>query len=290
MKQFKHPPLLFFLAALLIAACGPRTTAPNTNSQESAPRVEAAAAETPAEGLPASDLVACRPAQGETANIDTARLFVEYNATDEDLGIHGGFDADGWSELCIYAPNGDQILGVKPQSQLGDLTVATIFFEGREPEISEFSFDDLAANFPEGQYAMRALSFDGMKLAGSATFSHNYPAPPTITSPELAEDAETAGDALVSTADLVIEWEDVTETVDGRPVAITGYEVIVTKEEHDDPHGFSRPIFDVHVPPDRRALSVPAEFLEPGTVYELEVLALEESGNQTITVGFFETG
>ncbi len=31
------------------------------------------------------------------------------------------------------------------------------------------------------------------------------------------------------------------------------------------------------------------EFLEPDTVYELEVLALEESGNQTITVGFFMT-
>ena len=35
--------------------------------------------------------------------------------------------------------------------------------------------------------------------------------------------------------------------------------------------------------------AVPVEFLEPDTVYELEVLALEESGNQTITVGFFKT-
>ena len=70
---------------------------------------------------------------------------------------------------------------------------------------------------------------------------------------------------------------------------ITGYEVIVTKENHDDPHGFSRPIYDVHVRPGVNALSVPTEFLEPGTVYELEVLALERSGNQTITVGFFVT-
>ena len=31
------------------------------------------------------------------------------------------------------------------------------------------------------------------------------------------------------------------------------------------------------------------EFLEPNTVYELEVLALERSGNQTISVGFFMT-
>ena len=78
-------------------------------------------------------------------------------------------------------------------------------------------------------------------------------------------------------------------TVDGEPVKITGYEVIVTKEVPDDPHGFSRPTYDVHVPARVNALSVPAEFLEPHTVYELEVLALEQSGNQTISVGFFKT-
>ena len=65
--------------------------------------------------------------------------------------------------------------------------------------------------------------------------------------------------------------------------------MIVTKEDHDDPHGFSQPIYDVHVPADLTALSVPSEFLESDTVYELEVLALEASGNQTISVGFFVT-
>ena len=43
------------------------------------------------------------------------------------------------------------------------------------------------------------------------------------------------------------------------------------------------------VPADRNALAVPEEFLEAGTEYELEVLALEVSGNQTISVSFFET-
>ncbi|MGH9112920.1 MAG: hypothetical protein ACRDZN_11590, partial [Acidimicrobiales bacterium] len=72
-----------------------------------------------------------------------------------------------------------------------------------------------------------------------------------------------------------------TETVTGEPVTISGYEVIITKELEDDPHGFSRPTYDVHVPPTQHRLSVPKEFLEAGTVYELEVLALERSGNQT---------
>lgn len=80
-----------------------------------------------------------------------------------------------------------------------------------------------------------------------------------------------------------------TQTTEGGPVTITGYEVIITKEVEDDPNGYSRPTFDVHVPPSANSLSVPVEFLEPGTVYEIEVLALEVSGNQTITVGFFMT-
>ena len=80
-----------------------------------------------------------------------------------------------------------------------------------------------------------------------------------------------------------------TQTVEGKPVKISGYEVIVTKEQDDDPHGFSRPTYDVHVPPDRNSLSVPAGFLQPGSEYELEVLALEKSGNQTISVSFFKT-
>lgn len=89
--------------------------------------------------------------------------------------------------------------------------------------------------------------------------------------------------------DLAIGWDLVTETVAGGPVNITGYEVIVTKEVDDDPNGFSRPTYDVHVPATANSLRVPAEFLEAGTVYEVEVLALEVSGNQTITVGFFKT-
>jgi hypothetical protein len=36
-------------------------------------------------------------------------------------------------------------------------------------------------------------------------------------------------------------------------------------------------------------MPVPEEFLEDGTEYKFEVLAIEASGNQTITEGAFET-
>jgi len=243
---------------------------------------------TPPENPAAGDTIACTPAQGEADIIATAKLIIEYNSTDGDIGVHGAFDDHGWSELCVYDPNGVQVLAVKPQAQLKDLTMAGIFFESREPPSAEFSFEDLKAKFPEGQYEVRGVTFEGKGLTGFAAFTHDVPVPPTITAPVVA-DEENVEQAVVSTTDLVVAWEDVTKTLDGAPVTITGYEVIITKVEHTDPNGFSRPTYDVHVPADRNTLSVPIEFLEPDTVYELEILALEVSGNQTITVGFFKT-
>src|SRR5688572_10053997 len=140
--------------------------------------------------------------------------------------------------------------------------MAGVFFESREPPATEFSMEDLAAAFPEGKYEVRGMSFDRRVLVGSATFTHDVPAPPTITAPELAEDPERPG-TPVARDGLVVDWEPVTTTVAATPVTITGYEVIVTKEHHDDPHGFSRPVYDVHVPATVNALSVPMEFLEP---------------------------
>ena len=61
----------------------------------------------------------------------------------------------------------------------------------------------------------------------------------------------------------------------------------VTDEEYRDPNALSQPEYDVHVRPDVRSLDVPDGFLEPGKLYEFEVIAIEESGNQTISVGFF---
>jgi hypothetical protein len=238
--------------------------------------------------LPSACTTSPDPRQ-RTTQIATAKLIIEFNSTDDDLGVHGAFDDQGWKTLCVFDPKGKPVLEVGPQGQLRDLTMAGIFFESREPPSSEFSFTDLKAAFPEGQYAVWAESFDGTILVGSATFTHDVPAPPTITSPQIAEDPRGARKNPVSRDDLVIAWDRVTKTVDAGPVNITGYEVIVTKEVADDPHGFSRPTYDVHVPATVNSLSVPREFLEAATVYELEVLALEVSGNQTISVGFFKT-
>ena len=234
----------------------------------------------------------CVAASDETTEIATAKLYIEHNATDEDTGVHGSFDDHGWASLCVYDPNGKQVLAVNPQEQLKDLTMAGIFFESREPPNDEYNIANLIADFPEGEYTISGVTYDGQQLVGAAIFSHAIPAAPEITYPPLAKDEELAEDDdtyEVSTQALTVSWNLVTATINGDPIDITGYEVIITKEVDDDPHGFSRPMFDVHVPANRTTLDVSAAFLQPGTVYELEVLALEKSGNQTISVGFFKT-
>ncbi len=231
---------------------------------------------------PTSDQVTCVPPTGEIVDFPTTKLFFEHNSTDEDTGVHGAFDSSSWSELCVYDPSGVQILAVKPQEQLRNLNMAGIFFESREPPNTEVSIADLMAQFPEGLYEARAVTFDGKGMVGAATFTHDIPAAPVITAPK--EDA-----VVPSTSNLLVKWKPVTQTLSGGPITITGYEVIITKDVDDDPNGFSRPTFDVHLPPSVTRLRVPKEFLEPGSPYELEVLALEVSGNQTITVSFFET-
>jgi hypothetical protein len=268
-----HRLQIVLVLSLTIAACvddgaGSTTSMSQVSSSEAVPSEEAC----PTTGV----------------ELETAKLYIEHNATDADTGVHGVFGGEAWSELCVWDPDGNLILFVDPRSQLDDLTVSDFFFESREPPNDEYTVDDLRSDFPEGEYVVGVTDFEGTAHVGVAVFTHDMPAEPVITTPDLA-DEEEAESVVVDSADLTVTWEPVVETITGDPVSITGYEVILTKVEHEDPNGWSQPVYDVHLGPDATSLSVPEMFLEPGTVYELEVLALEVSGNQTIGLGFFTT-
>jgi hypothetical protein len=217
-----------------------------------------------------------------------ARLYIEHNATDQDTGVHGMFDQEGLTEACLQKPDGTPIMLVDPKNRLNKLGINQFFFESREPPAEEYSIADLKADFPEGQYRISGIDFKGKRRVGTALFTHAIPAPPEIVSPTVVPE-EKADQNTVSPSGLTVRWRQVRQTLDGRPVDISGYEVIVTRVNFNDPNSLSRPEYDVHVPPERTELAVPAGFLQPGTLYELEILALEDSGNQTISVGFFTT-
>ncbi|MGH3476901.1 MAG: fibronectin type III domain-containing protein [Nocardioidaceae bacterium] len=65
-------------------------------------------------------------------------------------------------------------------------------------------------------------------------------------------------------------------------VEIVSYQVIVEREN-------PLRVFSVDLPATTTSVTIPAEFLEPGTQYKVEVLAIEASGNQTITEVEFTT-
>ena len=238
-------------------------------------------------GVTGGDVSVECPTDGE--EWEDAKLYVEHNATDEDTGVHGFFGGEAWSVLCLTDPSGTQILVADPQEQFDRLAISDLFFESREPPNDEFPIDRIRDDFPEGDYTVAGIDFEGTARVGIARFTHSIPAPPTIVAPDLVPDFEEADPPVIPVSGLTVEWEEVTETIDGDAVSITGYEVIITDEEAEDPDGFTRPEFDVHVPGDQSSLTVPDDFLRPGTLYELEVLAIEDSGNQTIALGFFTT-
>ena len=218
---------------------------------------------------------------GPSVRLPATKLFIEHNSTDEDTGVHGLFDGVDWKNLCIYDPRGRLIMEVEPQRQMRTQSISGIFFESAEPPNEQVPIETILARFPEGQYAVRGRARDGRRLTGAAVFTHDIPAGPGIIYPQ--------DGATVPATNLTVMWNHVTTTIDGEPINRTGYQVIITKNVPDDPNGFSRPVFDVHVLPSVTSLSVPNQFLEAGTEYELEVLVLEVSGNQTLTSLFFET-
>lgn len=202
------------------------------------------------------------------AKFEATRIFIEYNSTDNDLGFHVFLDAEEWRSVRIVNPAGVTIFDVTGKGPYGNLGLSELFTEGAEPTLDDFPLDKLLALFPEGKYRFIGVTPAGARLAGTATLSHAVPAGPVVSS-------EVDGD------DVTIRWESVTGPPAGFPqeaIKIVGYQVIV------DP-------FQVTLPASSTQVTLPREFvqsLDPGQ-HGFEVLAIDASGNQTITAGSFET-
>ena len=209
---------------------------------------------------------------------DDVRLIIEFNSSDEDVGVQFFLDVDSWQSVRIFNPAGKEIFDARAKSSLLNQGGGTeMFVESQEPTIDELSLEEFFEIFPEGTYRFAGRTPDGAPLTGEAEFSHDIPAGPEIVLPVVSEDACAENVPIP----VVIDWNDVTSTIDGGPITVEAYEVIV---EHDDLN------FDVVMSADAgTSLAIPAELLEPGTEYAFEVLAVAENGNQTITETCFVT-
>ena len=205
------------------------------------------------------------------ARLDEAEIYMEINATDGDAGIQVFLDGEGWKRMKIFDPDGRKVLDFKARGNVGLQGVTELFFESAEPSFDEQPFEDFLALFPPGLYRFRGTTTEGDKLNGKARLTHQIPDAPVQISP--------ADGAAVDPDDAVFTWDPVADPPGSEIVA---YQVVVECEEPD----FK--VLDVFVDPDVSSLTVPPEFIEGGEECKWEVLAIEDSGNQTISETEFE--
>lgn len=220
----------------------------------------------------------------ETFALKDAKLLIEHNATDEDTGFQGFADGDPWDVLEIAGPAGAIVL-VNSEGTFEGFGLTELFFETSEPENAEVPIPDVLARLPEGQYTFTAMMVDGSSSSMTTMFTHRIPAGPELLTP-------ADGEEDVDPQNVIVAWSPVTETFDGSTeINIVGYQVIVEIiEEPLNTEGFAGSLFSAHVPSSITSVTIPSEFMEAGKAYEYEVLAIEESGNQTLSSAEFFTG
>jgi hypothetical protein len=213
-----------------------------------------------------------------------AKLNIEHNATDEDTGFQGFIDSEGWRRLDVRGPGGT-VLTFQGRGSLAKLGVTELFFETVEPENAEVPIARMLAKLPEGRYTIAGAAQENGKslgrTSGTALLTHDIPAGPKLVSP--------AEGARVPVRGVVARWQPVTKTITGEPVTIIAYQLIVEKDTKPHRHMIGKLGLSIYVPRSVTSIAVPDGFLEPRTTYMWEVLAIERSGNQTLSSGSFRT-
>lgn len=234
---------------------------------------------------------------------EVAEVFFELNDTDGDLGIHALVDGEPCKRLQIEDAAEKRILAVGVRGRLRRQGLTEIFFESAEPPFDELPPETFFARFPEGTYEIEGVSLDGIEIESETEITHAMPAPPVptvngVAAAEQCDDEEPGYDAPVIIADeYVIAWNPVSRThpvlgfpQDSDDIVIINYQVVVEAElETPDGEEFTS-IFSVILPPDVTEMTVPAEFVEQTDSFKYEVLAREESWNQTAIESCFLTG
>ena len=213
-----------------------------------------------------------------------AKLIIEHNFTDKDTGFQGFIDSEGWQQMEVTGSEG-VVLSFESRGKLGSLGLTELFFETVEPENKEVSIDEMLTKLPAGKYTIKGLTMENGdskgETKGMAWLTHTIPEGPVLLSP--TEGAE------VSVDDLVVSWSPVRKSITGGPVTIIAYQLIIEKDEEPHPHMIGKRGLSMYLPASVTKITVPKGFLESGTSYVWEVLAIEESGNQTLSTGEFKT-
>jgi hypothetical protein len=214
----------------------------------------------------------------QVVQMPDARLKFEINDTDGDGGVQAFIDADPWKRMSIFDPHGRRIFTSTTKGRMAKQGGTELFLESGEPPFDELSLDELLQRFPEGRYRFRGRGLDNEIFVGSTRLTHNLLDGPTLVAP-----LET--DGLQDPDDTTVIWEPV-DPPNGSP--IIGYQVLVVQPE-TGMKALPKISLDVMMPPSATSMAIPPGYLQPDTEYEWEVLAIEKSGNQTLSSSTFTT-
>lgn len=234
--------------------------------------------------------------EGGEIPFDEAHLFFELNNTDGDLGIHALIDGDAWKKLEIEDPRGREILDISVKGRLRRQGLTEIFFESAEPTFDELPPKKFFRRFPAGTYEIEGLTLEGVELESEVEVTHTMPAPPepTVNMEPMAvqcDEDEPGYDASEVSVPVTIAWAPVTMShpdPEGGgagvqppvPVTIHNYQVVIEAELEVDGEEFTS-VLSVILPPGETSMTIPAEFIDLADKFKYEVLAREESYNQT---------
>ncbi|MGQ0641022.1 MAG: hypothetical protein ACT4P6_09685 [Gemmatimonadaceae bacterium] len=188
------------------------------------------------------------------------KLFLEFNSTDNDLGVQLLLDGNDWERIEGSDPRGRQIVEVETGGRLRQLGLTELFWESAEP-----SPEEVLGLIPAGNYAFSGKTVDGERLAGTATLSHNLPPAPQFS---------PSDGAVVDINSFVVMWKAI--------AGLASFQLIV----FDELAGLEL-VADLR--PSITSFRVPTEFLRRGAAYKIEVLAVAMNGNKTITEATVQT-
>src|SRR6185503_9096237 len=237
---------------------------------------------------------ATSPAAAAEQPFKQTNIHFETNASACDMGIQMSFDTDGVTRGAVEDPNEKVVFSFRSVDGMEVTQDITEAFQERveppiidlqsalgcEPTDDAISLTELLATWPAGWYEFDGES-DGVEFEGKARLTHKIPAGPEITAP-------ADGAIVPHDAPLQVTWKKVTSPILPRlgPVEVVGYHVLAVDVTSPTlPPGKTKTSFDADVSKNETSFVVPKQFLEPGRIYELEILATEKGGNQTITEG-----
>ena len=253
----------------------------------------------------------CEDADDDETPFGATVVIIEL--TDNDIELQVFADAFDWKRLQVFDPRERLIYDTKARGRLrrqGGLSELAFASEPSHFLVEEDNFDepveDFLARWPEGCYEFEGRRVGGLgPLDGEAYLSHDLAELPEVRVPGslgpttiIVDGEEEEFDLLPYNLPLEIRWEEITtQYMSDEPIEVFEYQVIVNQEtpEREEPwiDGDTRRAL-INVPASicengDCGLSVAPEVMEPGATYEIEILAIETSGNASIGVLPFAT-